>query len=105
MIVVSESNPGLSSLSSVRSNLSTSGSTSALGSTGDYVYDIFYYRPSTWSEQQAAAGMATVTGLPAEFEDDYELATDSEPEDEADEDSNGEGPKNHLNRPSHLAYR
>ena len=33
--------------------------------------------------------MATVTGLPAEFEDDYELRSDSEPEDEADEDSNG----------------
>ena len=30
--------------------------------------------------------MGTVTGLPAEFDDEYELRSDSEPEDEADED-------------------
>lgn len=66
--------------------MSTSNS---LRDSGEYVYDIFYYRPSTLAEQAAAAGMATVTGLPVEFEDDYELASDSEPEDEADEDSNG----------------
>ena len=33
--------------------------------------------------------MATVTGLPVEFDDDYELESDGELEDEADEDSNG----------------
>ena len=84
---MSNSKPNLSSASSVRSSLSTSGS----GSTSDYVYDIFYYRPSTLADQVAASGMsmATVTGLPVEFDDDYELESDGELEDEADEDSNG----------------
>lgn len=72
---------------SVGSNLST---LSHANSSNEFVYDIFYYRPSTVAEQAAAAGMATVTGLPADIDDGYDSASDSELEDEADEDSNGE---------------
>lgn len=57
-------------------------------SSDEYVYDIFYHRPSTLSEWAAASSMATVTGLPSTIIDD-DLDSDSELEDEADEDSNG----------------
>lgn len=36
-----------------------------------------------------AANMATVTGLPPAFDDDYDPDSEEEEEDEADEDSNG----------------
>lgn len=59
-------------------------------SESDYVYDIFYHRPSTLSEMEDAANFATVTGLPEGFDDDdYDFDSESEFEDEADEDSNG----------------
>ena len=38
------------------------------------------------AEQAAAAGLATVTGLPQEIDNEYDDVSDSEPEDEADED-------------------
>ncbi|KAI5122813.1 hypothetical protein M0805_000155 [Coniferiporia weirii] len=58
-------------------------------SPDDYVYDIFYHRPSTLSEWVAASTMATVTGLPPTVDED-DLDSESEAEDEADEDSNAE---------------
>ena len=59
---------------------------------GDYVYDIFFQRPSTISEIEDAANFAIVTGLPEGFDDDdYDFDSESEYEDEADEDSNGTG--------------
>ncbi|THH10469.1 hypothetical protein EW145_g1297 [Phellinidium pouzarii] len=57
--------------------------------SNEYVYDIFYHRPSTLSDWAAASSMATVTGLPSIFIND-DLDSDSEVEDEADEDSNAE---------------
>ncbi|KAH8114547.1 hypothetical protein DFH11DRAFT_1595123 [Phellopilus nigrolimitatus] len=59
-------------------------------SSGEFVYDIFYHRPSTLSEMTVAANMATVTGLPPAFDDDYDPDSEEEEEDEADEDSNAE---------------
>ncbi|EJC98057.1 uncharacterized protein FOMMEDRAFT_171420, partial [Fomitiporia mediterranea MF3/22] len=57
---------------------------------GDYVYDIFYQRPSTLSERADLANMATLTGLPPAFDEDEDFGSESEVEDEADEDSNAE---------------
>lgn len=56
----------------------------------DYVYDIFYYRRRlAASELAAAPAIATVKGLPSNS-DDEGFSSESEIEDEADEDSNGE---------------
>ncbi|KAF9534527.1 hypothetical protein CPB83DRAFT_844379 [Crepidotus variabilis] len=57
----------------------------------DYVWDVFYHRPATLSEWNAAANVGTLTGLPANFEG-YDSLSDSDDEflDEADEDSNAE---------------
>ncbi|KAF8630916.1 hypothetical protein AX17_005274 [Amanita inopinata Kibby_2008] len=58
--------------------------------TGDYVWDVFYVRPAaTLDEWRGMANVATLTGLPRECDDLYG-SSDSEPEDEADEDSNAE---------------
>ncbi|KAG7447893.1 uncharacterized protein BT62DRAFT_929994 [Guyanagaster necrorhizus] len=56
----------------------------------DYVWDVFYHRPSTLSEWNEAATIGTLTGLPHSLMDRYDLDSDSEEEDEADEDSNAE---------------
>ena len=54
------------------------------------MYDIFYYRRRlAASELASAPAIATVKGLPPNS-DDEEFSSESEMEDEADEDSNGE---------------
>ncbi|KAK0503449.1 hypothetical protein EDD18DRAFT_1346313 [Armillaria luteobubalina] len=58
--------------------------------SGDYVWDVFYHRPSTLSEWNDAATVGTLTGLPPSLTDPYDSDSDSEAEDEADEDSNAE---------------
>jgi len=61
------------------------------GSDADYVWDVFYHRPATLTEWNAAANVGTLTGLPPSFGAVYDSASDSEEEeDEADEDSNAE---------------
>ena len=79
--------PSHRSVSSISTSVSSIPST--VSSNGEYVYDIFYARPSTMTEKVAAAHMAIVTGLPIEKDDDDEYSSGSEIEDEADEDSNG----------------
>ncbi|PAV17210.1 hypothetical protein PNOK_0727400 [Pyrrhoderma noxium] len=80
--------PSHRSVSSISTSVSSIPST--VSSNGEYVYDIFYARPSTMTEKVAAAHMAIVTGLPIEKDDDDEYSSGSEIEDEADEDSNAE---------------
>lgn len=58
--------------------------------SGDYVWDVFYHKPSTLSEWNEAASIGTLTGLPPSLMDPYDSDSDSEAEDEADEDSNAE---------------
>ncbi|KAK0463951.1 uncharacterized protein EV420DRAFT_1303814 [Desarmillaria tabescens] len=58
--------------------------------SSDYVWDVFYHRPSTLSEWNEAAAVGTLTGLPPSLTDPYDSDSDSEIEDEADEDSNAE---------------
>ncbi|KAL5520099.1 hypothetical protein ACEPAG_1759 [Sanghuangporus baumii] len=58
--------------------------------SGDYVYDIFYYRPATLLERMNMMNAATISGLPSDFDMEDEFDSDSEIEDEADEDSNAE---------------
>ncbi|KAL5524538.1 hypothetical protein ACEPAF_9678 [Sanghuangporus sanghuang] len=58
--------------------------------SGDYVYDIFYYRPATLLERMNMTNAATISGLPSDFDMEDEFESDSEIEDEADEDSNAE---------------
>ncbi|KAJ7070027.1 hypothetical protein C8F01DRAFT_1115039 [Mycena amicta] len=70
---------------STSENLSASTS-----SSNDYVWDVFYHRPATLSEWNAAANVGTLTGLPPSLTDPYDSASDSEEEDDADEDSNAE---------------
>jgi len=79
----------------------------------DYVWDVFYHRPTKLSEWNAIANIGTLcvhiysqrlllscsvflllngwhrTGLPPSTTDPYDSDSDTEPEDEADEDSNG----------------
>lgn len=99
--------------------LRTSGKDAVDDSSDDYVWDVFYHRPATLSEWNAAANVGTVcvttttflphitcscfssTGLPSDLKG-YDSLSDSDDEflDEADEDSNGK-----ANRPSVvLAY-
>jgi len=77
---------------STKSMASSSGSTSALSSSSseDYVYDIFYHRPSALADLSESANVGTVSGLPLAFDDSYDFDSDSEVEDEEDEDSNAE---------------
>ncbi|KAG5648395.1 hypothetical protein DXG03_004969 [Asterophora parasitica] len=56
----------------------------------DYVWDVFYHRPVTLSEWNAAANVGTLSGLPPSITDPYDSESESEEEDEADEDSNAE---------------
>ncbi|KAF9462991.1 hypothetical protein BDZ94DRAFT_1298106 [Collybia nuda] len=56
----------------------------------DYVWDIFYHRPTTSSEWSQVANVGTLSGLPPSITDPYDSVSDSEEEDEADEDSNAE---------------
>ncbi|KAF8073646.1 hypothetical protein FPV67DRAFT_1666409 [Lyophyllum atratum] len=56
----------------------------------DYVWDVFYHRPATLSEWNAAANVGTLSGLPPSITNPYDSPSDSEEEDEADEDSNAE---------------
>ena len=70
------------------SSAEPSSKTLKLAPADDYVYDIFYYRPSNAIEFASASTVATVTGLPPDSDDDG-FSSESEYEDEADEDSNG----------------
>jgi len=66
-------------------------SVSSTSIADDYVYDVFYHRPTTVSQWTESENMGTIVGLPSMlFDDDYELDSESEEEDEADEDSNAE---------------
>ncbi|KAI9447352.1 hypothetical protein BJY52DRAFT_1228295 [Lactarius psammicola] len=56
----------------------------------DFVWDVFYHRAGLTNEYDAAANVATLTGLPDSLADPYASASESEEEDEADEDSNAE---------------
>jgi hypothetical protein len=56
----------------------------------DYVWDVFYHRPTKLSEWNAVANIGTLTGLPPSTIGPYDSDSDTEPEDEADEDSNEE---------------
>lgn len=56
----------------------------------DFVWDVFYHRAGLTNEYDAAAKVATLTGLPNSLADAYASASESEEEDEADEDSNAE---------------
>jgi len=56
----------------------------------DYVWDVFYHRAGLLNDRDAAANVATLTGLPRLLADAYASASESEEEDEADEDSNAE---------------
>ncbi|KAL5482705.1 hypothetical protein ACEPAI_9299 [Sanghuangporus weigelae] len=71
-------------------NLNTPRADLSLPTSGDYVYDIFYYRPATLLERMNMMNAATISGLPSDFDMDDEFESDSEIEDEADEDSNAE---------------
>ncbi|EIM81721.1 uncharacterized protein STEHIDRAFT_142261 [Stereum hirsutum FP-91666 SS1] len=57
----------------------------------DYVWDVFFHRPGTLQDYANVGNVGTLTGLPASFGDPDESDAESEPEDEADEDSNDEG--------------
>jgi hypothetical protein len=56
----------------------------------DFVWDVFYHRAGLTNEYDAAAKVATLTGLPDALADPYASGSESEEEDEADEDSNAE---------------
>ncbi|KAI9510147.1 hypothetical protein F5148DRAFT_1181910 [Russula earlei] len=56
----------------------------------DFVWDVFYHRSGLLNDRNAAANVATLTGLPEPLADTYASASESEEEDEADEDSNAE---------------
>lgn len=56
----------------------------------DFVWDVFYHRAGLTNEYDAAAKVATLTGLPNSLADAYGSSSESEEEDEADEDSNAE---------------
>jgi len=57
----------------------------------DYVWDIFYHRPTTLSEWNDLANIGMLSSFPASlFDEDYDSESESELEDEADEDSNDE---------------
>ncbi|TEB22717.1 hypothetical protein FA13DRAFT_1740618 [Coprinellus micaceus] len=58
---------------------------------GDYVWDVFFHRPTTLSEWNDLANIGMLSSFPASlFDDDYDDDSESEIEDEADEDSNAE---------------
>ncbi|KAI0299584.1 hypothetical protein BC826DRAFT_995379 [Russula brevipes] len=67
----------------------------------DYVWDVFYHRAGLLNDHDAAANVATLTGLPESLGDAYASASESEEEDEADEDSNGTSHSlSNLSRPT-----
>ncbi|KAJ3549153.1 hypothetical protein NMY22_g984 [Coprinellus aureogranulatus] len=58
---------------------------------GDYVWDVFFHRPTTLSEWNDLANVGMLSSFPTSlFDDDYDDDSESEIEDEADEDSNAE---------------
>ncbi|RXW22862.1 hypothetical protein EST38_g2989 [Candolleomyces aberdarensis] len=58
---------------------------------GDYVWDIFYHRPTSLSEWNDLANVGMLSSFPtALFDEDYDSESESEIADEADEDSNEE---------------
>jgi len=71
-------------------DITVSATPETIPSSDDYVWDVFYHRPTTLSEWNAAANVGTLTGLPPSITDPYDSDSDSEAEDEADEDSNAE---------------
>ncbi|KAI0030269.1 hypothetical protein K488DRAFT_72333 [Vararia minispora EC-137] len=56
----------------------------------EYVWDVFYHQAGLADdyEEMPNANIGTLTGLPASFDDPFSSDEESEPEDEADEDSN-----------------
>ncbi|OCH91098.1 hypothetical protein OBBRIDRAFT_792609 [Obba rivulosa] len=64
------------------------------GDDGDYVYDVFYQRPTTFEElylpASTSGNIGTLMNLPEELSWMYDSDDDSEPGDEDDEDSNAE---------------
>ncbi|EMD39681.1 hypothetical protein CERSUDRAFT_103673 [Gelatoporia subvermispora B] len=64
------------------------------GEDGDYVYDVFYQRPTTFEElylpTSGSGNIGTLTSLPEELSWMYDLDEESEPGDDEDEDSNAE---------------
>ncbi|KAH9950616.1 hypothetical protein B0H21DRAFT_819076 [Amylocystis lapponica] len=70
-----------------------SASAAVNGVDDDYVWDVFYQRPTTFQqlfEPSQSGNIGTLTGLPAELSGLYDSDSDSEWEDEDDEDSNAE---------------
>ncbi|TFY72883.1 hypothetical protein EVG20_g151 [Dentipellis fragilis] len=55
----------------------------------DYVWDVFFHRPGALN-YTSVSNIGTLTGLPASFADPFSSDSESEPEDDADEDSNAE---------------
>ncbi|KAI0917516.1 hypothetical protein AcW1_007304 [Taiwanofungus camphoratus] len=67
----------------------------AIGGDNDYVWDMFYQRPTTFQElfmpsTSVSGNIAKLTGLPPELEGLYDTDSDSEYAGEDDEDSNAE---------------
>ncbi|KAJ3813555.1 hypothetical protein EV368DRAFT_72115 [Lentinula lateritia] len=68
-----------------------SASIPATAENEDYVWDIFYHRPRTYTQAlMDAVAVGTVSGLPPLGSGDSDSDSYSEEEDEADEDSNAE---------------
>jgi len=66
------------------------GSVSNPSKLDDYVWDVFYHKPTTIGEWNEVANIGTLTGLPPSITDPNDSTSESEEEDEADEDSNAE---------------
>ncbi|KAJ3864459.1 hypothetical protein EV359DRAFT_81422 [Lentinula novae-zelandiae] len=84
--------PALESLLQDYLKLQTpSASIPATAENEDYVWDIFYHRPRTYTQMlMDAVAVGTVSGLPPLGSGDSDSDSYSEEEDEADEDSNAE---------------
>jgi len=68
-----------------------SATTAATSEEADYVWDIFYHRPGSYTQAlMDAVAVGTVSGLPPLGSGDSDSDSYSEEEDEADEDSNAE---------------
>jgi len=87
---VTESSPIVPTIRESHSGINMLTSRITPSSSEDYVYDVFYQRPSTISEWAEAANVGTVTGLPMNVDDSFDYDSDSEVEDDEDVDSNAE---------------
>ncbi|KAF5381221.1 hypothetical protein D9757_007846 [Collybiopsis confluens] len=85
-----EIDPALEKLLQDYLNLDTP-STPVTSDDADYVWDIFYHKPGTYTQAlMDAVTIGTVTGLPPLGSGDSDSDSYSEEEDEADQDSNAE---------------